>query len=166
MHDTGLSARAASASSSSSPYTDTISAAAVDEYDESKTRKAHPAYTRLRPSHRFAASLLLLLAVAVAAFQAGRARPGVVCLPPRLDARFLSLPDAAAASDFGVLGVPWCKHSRTFCCFLSYRFYPYFGQVIDSSHAKLISMCQSGLFDCLLIVTALSLYKLVYMAEL
>jgi hypothetical protein len=164
MHDTGLSSRAASASSSSAPYTDTTSAAAVD--DESKTRKAHPAYARLRPSHRAAASLLLLLAVAVSAFHAGRARPGVVCLPPRLDARFLSLPDAAAASDFGVLGVPWCKHSRTCCCFLAYRFYPYFGQVFDSSHAELISMCQSRVFDCLLIVTAPSLYKLVYMAEL
>ncbi|TVU13609.1 hypothetical protein EJB05_40325 [Eragrostis curvula] len=106
MHDTGLSARAAGASSSPS------TSAAGDEDDESKTRKAHPAfvaaaYARLRSSHRAAVSLLLLLTVAVAAFLAGRARPAVDCAPPRLDARFLALPDAAAASDFGSLGVPW-----------------------------------------------------------
>ncbi|KAJ1298062.1 hypothetical protein BS78_01G424400 [Paspalum vaginatum] len=103
MHDTGLSARAGSASSSSSP------SAVGDDDDESKTRKAHPAYARLRSSHRAAASLLLLATVAVAAFLAGRARPSVGCAPPRLDARFLGLPDAAAASDFGSLGVPWCR---------------------------------------------------------
>ncbi|KAL6608010.1 hypothetical protein ACP70R_041073 [Stipagrostis hirtigluma subsp. patula] len=110
MHDTGLSARAAGGSTSSPPS----SAAAGDDDDESKTRKAHPAfvaaaYARLHSSHRAAASLLLLLAVAVVAFLAGRARPAVDCAPPRLDARFLALPDAAAASDFGSLGVPWCR---------------------------------------------------------
>lgn len=117
MHDIGLSARAAGATSCSS-----AAAAAGDGGDESKTRKAHPsfvvsAYTRLHSSHRTVASLLLFLTVAVAAFLAGRARPSVDCAPPRLDARFLALPDAAAASDFGSLGVPWCKHSRR-CCFL------------------------------------------------
>ncbi|KAK3148553.1 hypothetical protein QOZ80_3BG0296500 [Eleusine coracana subsp. coracana] len=109
MHDTGLSARAAGASSSSAPFAGTTPAAAVDEDDESKTRKAHLGYARLRCSHRAAVSLLLLLTVAVAAFLAGRARPAVECTPPRLDARFLSVPDAAAASDFGFLGVPWCR---------------------------------------------------------
>ncbi|CAL4974203.1 unnamed protein product [Urochloa decumbens] len=108
MHDIGLSARAAGASTSSSP------SAAGDEDDESKTRKAQPAfvaaaYARLHSSHRAAVSLLLLLTVAVAAFLAGRARPSVSCATPRLDARFLALPDAAAASDFGSLGVPWCR---------------------------------------------------------
>jgi hypothetical protein len=116
MHDIGLSARAAGASSSSSSCPST----AGDEDDESKTRKVHPAfvaaaYTRLHSSHRAAASLLLLLTVAVAAFLAGRARPSVGCATPRLDARFLALPDAAAASDFGSLGVPWCKHSCRSC---------------------------------------------------
>uniref|UniRef100_A0A804PTJ0 Uncharacterized protein n=1 Tax=Zea mays TaxID=4577 RepID=A0A804PTJ0_MAIZE len=109
MHDIGLSARAAGATSCSS-----AAAAAGDGGDESKTRKAHPsfvvsAYTRLHSSHRTVASLLLFLTVAVAAFLAGRARPSVDCAPPRLDARFLALPDAAAASDFGSLGVPWCR---------------------------------------------------------
>ncbi|CAO1945061.1 unnamed protein product [Urochloa humidicola] len=110
MHDIGLSARAAGASTSTS----SSPSAAGDEDDESKTRKAHPAfvaaaYARLHSSHRAAVSLLLLLAVAVAAFLAGRARPSVGCATPRLDARFLSLPDAAAASAFGSLGVPWCR---------------------------------------------------------
>ncbi|KAK8453591.1 hypothetical protein SEVIR_5G311000v4 [Setaria viridis] len=110
MHDIGLSARAAGASSSSS----SSPSAAGDDDDESKTRKAHPAfvssaYTRLHSSHRAVASLLLLLTVAVAAFLAGRARPSIECATPRLDARFLALPDAAAASDFGSLGVPWCR---------------------------------------------------------
>jgi hypothetical protein len=114
MHDTGLSARA----SSSSAVT-----AAVDEDDESKTRRALPGHARLRAPHLDAVYLLLLLlSVAVAAFLAGRSRPGVVCAPPLLDARFLSVPDAAAASDFGVLGVPWCKCPRGSCCFLAYRF--------------------------------------------
>ncbi|GJN09282.1 hypothetical protein PR202_ga27278 [Eleusine coracana subsp. coracana] len=136
MQDTGLSARAAGASSSSAPYAGTTSAAAVDEDDESKTRKAHLGYARLRCSHRAAVSLLLLLTVAVAAFLAGRARSAVECAPPRLDARFLSLPDAAAASDFGFLGVPWCKPSRS-CCWLLLPSYlteldPCFGQVTDS----------------------------------
>jgi hypothetical protein len=124
MHDIGLSARAAGATSCSS-------AAAGDGGDESKTRKAHPgfvaAYTRLHSSHRAVVSLLLLLTVAVAAFLWGRARPSVDCAPPRLDARFLALPDAAAASDFGSLGVPWCKHSRR-CCLLA-SFLPFtFGE--------------------------------------
>ncbi|CAO2197726.1 unnamed protein product [Urochloa humidicola] len=110
MHDIGLSARAAGASTSTS----SSPSAAGDEDDESKTRKAHPAfvaaaYARLHSSHRAAVSLLLLLTVAVAAFLAGRARPSVGCATPRLDARFISLPDAAAASDFGSLGVPWCR---------------------------------------------------------
>jgi hypothetical protein len=119
MHDIGLSARAAGASSSSSP------SAAGDDDDKSKTRKAHPAfaaaYARLHYSHRAAVALFLLLTVAVAAFLVGRARPSIDCATPRLCARFLALPDAAAAaSDFGSLGVPWCKHSRR-CSFLSYR---------------------------------------------
>ncbi|KAF0916658.1 hypothetical protein E2562_010509 [Oryza meyeriana var. granulata] len=117
MQDTGLSARAAGAvsSSSSSAYAGASSATAVgDDDDESKTRKANPAfvaaaYARLHSSHRAAASLLLLLAVAATAFLIGRARPGGDCPLPRLDARFLALLDAAAASDFGALGVPWCR---------------------------------------------------------
>lgn len=120
MHDTGLSARAAGASSSSSsPYAGAASssAAAGDDDDESKTRKSHPAfvaaaYARLHSSHRATACLLLILAIAATAFLAGRARPGADCPPPRLDSRFLALPDAAAASDFGSLGVPWCKPSH------------------------------------------------------
>lgn len=118
MHDTGLSARAAGASSSSTPYAGASSATSVgDDDDESKIRKANPAfvaaaYARLHSSHRAAASFLLLLAVAATAFLIGRARPRADCPPPRLDARFLALPDAAAASDFGALGVPWCKPSR------------------------------------------------------
>ncbi|PAN30564.1 hypothetical protein PAHAL_5G294800 [Panicum hallii] len=108
MHDIGLSARAAGASSSSSP------SAAGDDDDKSKTRKAHPAfaaaYARLHYSHRAAVALFLLLTVAVAAFLVGRARPSIDCATPRLCARFLALPDAAAAaSDFGSLGVPWCR---------------------------------------------------------
>jgi hypothetical protein len=125
MHDIGLSARVAGATSCSSA---SAAAAAGDGGDESKTRKAHPgfvaaaaAYTRLHSSHRAVVSLLLLLTVAVAAFLCGRARPSVDCAPPRLDTRFLALPDAAAASDFGSLGVPWCKHSRR-CCFLPFTF--------------------------------------------
>uniref|UniRef100_A0A0E0MWT6 Uncharacterized protein n=1 Tax=Oryza rufipogon TaxID=4529 RepID=A0A0E0MWT6_ORYRU len=111
MHDTGLSARAAGASSSSSPYAGASSATSVgDDDDESKIRKANPAfvaaaYARLHSSHRAAASFLLLLAVAATAFLIGRARPRADCPPPRLDARFLALPDAAAASDFGALGI-------------------------------------------------------------
>src|SRR3954464_10829044 len=102
MHDTGLSARAAGASSSSAA-TNT-----GDDVDESKTRKAHPAffaatYARLHsPQH--AAASLLLLAVAAAAFLAGRAYHRAECPQMHLDARFLALPDAAAASDFGSLG--------------------------------------------------------------
>jgi hypothetical protein len=107
MHDTGLSARVAGASSSSAATN------AGDGDDESKTRKAHPAFflaaARLHCSYRAAASLLLLLAVASASFLAGRARPRADCPPLGLDARFLALPDAAAASDFGSLGVPWCR---------------------------------------------------------
>ncbi|KAG2598209.1 uncharacterized protein LOC120707110 [Panicum virgatum] len=108
MHDIGLSARAAGASSSSSP------AAAGDDDDKPKTRKAHPAfvaaaYARLHYSHRAAVALFLLLAVAVAAFLAGRSCPSIDCATPRLYARFLAHPDAAAASDFGSLGVPWCR---------------------------------------------------------
>ncbi|PNT70567.1 hypothetical protein BRADI_2g13630v3 [Brachypodium distachyon] len=120
MHDTGLSARAAgaSSSSSSSPYAGSSPSSAAtnpgDDDDESKTRKAHPAfvaaaYARLHSSHRAAVSLLLLIAVAATAFLAGRAHPRADCLPPRIDARFLALQDAAAASDFGSLGVPWCR---------------------------------------------------------
>ncbi|CAO2171364.1 unnamed protein product [Urochloa humidicola] len=110
MHDIGLSARAAGASTSTS----SSPSAAGDDDEESKTRKAHPAfvaaaYARLHSSHRAVVSLLLLLTVAVAAFLAGRARPSVGCATPRIDARFLSLPDVAAASDFGSLGVPWCR---------------------------------------------------------
>uniref|UniRef100_A0ACD5U2C2 Uncharacterized protein n=1 Tax=Avena sativa TaxID=4498 RepID=A0ACD5U2C2_AVESA len=108
MHEKGLSARVAGASSSSAATN------AGDGDDESKTRKAHPAffaaaYARLHSSHRAAASLLLLLAVASAAFLAGRAHLRADCPPLRLDARFLAPPDAAAASDFGSLGVPWCR---------------------------------------------------------
>ncbi|XBI94224.1 hypothetical protein VPH35_030910 [Triticum aestivum] len=107
MHDTGLSARTAGASSSS-PATN-----AGDDVDESKTRKAQPAfvaaaYARLHYPY-YAAASLLLLALAAAAFLAGRAFPRTDCPPLRLDARFLSLPDAAAASDFGSLGVPSCR---------------------------------------------------------
>ncbi|XP_066371126.1 uncharacterized protein [Miscanthus floridulus] len=114
MHDIGLSARAAGATSCSSASA-SAAGGGGDGGDESKTRKAHPgfvaaaAYTRLHSSHRAVVSLLLLLTVAVVAFLAGRARPSVDCAPPRLDARFLALPDAAAASDFGSLGVPWCR---------------------------------------------------------
>ncbi|KAL6848542.1 hypothetical protein ACP4OV_021836 [Aristida adscensionis] len=116
MHDIGLSVRAAVGSSSPLP---SPAGDDDDEEEESKTRKAHSAFAaaaayayahaRLHSSRRAAASLLLLLAVGVAAFLAGRARPGVDCPAPRLDARFLALPDAAAASDFGSLGVPWCR---------------------------------------------------------
>ncbi|XP_062212155.1 uncharacterized protein LOC133913107 isoform X2 [Phragmites australis] len=109
MHDPGLSARAAGASSSSAPYAGASAAAAGDEEDKSKNRKAHPAYARLHSSHRAAVSLLLLLIVAIATFLAGRARPSIDCALRRLDARFLAPPDAAAASDFGSLGVPWCR---------------------------------------------------------
>ncbi|RLN23762.1 hypothetical protein C2845_PM07G10370 [Panicum miliaceum] len=108
MHDIGLSARAAGASSSPSP------SAAGDDDDKSKTRKAHPAfvaaaYARLHYSHRAAVALFLLLTVAVAAFLVGRACPSIDCATPRLYARFLAHPDAAAASDFGSFGVPWCR---------------------------------------------------------
>lgn len=97
-----------------------------DGDDESKTRKHASLAARISmhgrldsASHCLAVSLSLLLLLLVASFLVSRSRP-VICGPAYDSIARTTLFESGLerlASDFGSLGVPWCKSFKSACSF-------------------------------------------------